>query len=84
MARLLKTKRMTSRLISAMKRRRKVRAPWNGLMTSLGTEIGKDGWYYQCDLVHDKRIWPKPYVVVWAFAPGFKGNRATHYLASYS
>lgn len=60
---------MKKLLARGVRKAKKGTPPSNGMLCSLFTHQLKNGWYYQCDYIHDTRIHDKPYVSVFAFKP---------------
>jgi hypothetical protein len=66
----LKSKSMQKFLkLGLRKAKRQFSIPDDGTLCSLIYTTLKNGWHYQVEFVHDKRIRPKPYVAVFAFKP---------------
>lgn len=78
----LKSKTMKALLAQGIRRAKKTKTPFDGHMTGLVYKTLRNGWHYQVEYVNDTRLMPKPYVVVYAFAPpaDFSCRSADFYL----
>jgi hypothetical protein len=60
---------MQALLKKGLRKAKRTRRPSDGMMISLFTEQKKNGWYYQCEYIHDSRYVDPVSVVVYAFKP---------------
>ena len=78
---VLRTPKMRT-LLREGKRKATGNPPSEGNMIGLIHRTEKNGWHYQVEWIHDIRLKPEPYVVVYAFRPprNFCARAADYYL----
>lgn len=64
-----KGKRLLQLLAEGISKAAKTTAPPDGMMKSLVYETSKNGWHYQVEYVHDTRMYERPFIVAYGFAP---------------